>query len=84
MADRVHVGEVIADELQARGWSVLDLATRMAGMDALAVEMLLAVREPGLLAGEELLRRIGVAFDVDPEFLVTIDRGWREEQAKNG
>ena len=48
-AEAFHVGEFIADEMEARGWSSRDLAERMGGegrqvdIDQLAIEFTLAV-----------------------------------------
>lgn len=81
MSARFHVGEFIEDELKARGWTAGTLAALMGGenpgIDQLCIEMVMAVRDPNMLPGDDLLRRASEAFGVHPDFLGNIDRLWR-------
>lgn len=75
------VGSYIREEIEARRWTTADLAARMGGdpgVDLLCVEMLLAVHDKDLTLDRETAEGMGRAFDVDPEFLLNLDRAWRE------
>lgn len=70
-----HPAEIIEEELKKRGWTTTDLARRMPGdpaMTVLALDMYLAVREPGCVLGD-YAGAVGEAFGVSREM---IQRTW--------
>lgn len=85
VAEAFHPGEMLADELEARGLSPMDLAFRMGGkthhevsIDLLAVQLLLEVDEPGLLVGADMSRKLGEAFEIDRDYFLNIDASWQQ------
>lgn len=74
----------IAEEMEARGWDTDDVAMRMGyktdeefGLDLLSFGMLLCVQEDGLLVGDNLFRKMALAFDVSENYLRKLDFAWR-------
>lgn len=73
-------GVFIADELEARGWSVEDLARRMPGdygENFLCIGLLLAVHDKNLMMGEDIAEKLADAFGVSPQYFINLDRTWR-------
>lgn len=72
----------LAEEMDARGWTTLDVATRMGGKDigrdVLIVGLLLAVHRDGLLFGDDVFAGLARAFDLSEEFLRNLDAAWRK------
>lgn len=80
-----HPSELIRDELTARGWSLDQLAMRMAGGDReqfgierLALDLYFEVgpTDPGIRLGEHGGRLIAAAFDVDADFFLNLETAW--------
>lgn len=88
-AEVFPVGHYIQEELDERGWTVVELALRMngvnvrkVGIDQLAVELLMAVNDPKLLLDKETAEKLGLAFDVQSGFFLNLDRAYREWKTK--
>lgn len=83
---REFVAYTIQQELDARGWTVRELASRMGGKNALevgiheaAMEIFLAgSHDPGLLLGDELEAGLALAFGTSKELWTNLDRSRRE------
>ena len=78
-------GEFIQDELEARGWSIRELARRIGGTPAekdvtqVALEMLVHGPVEGVLIGEDMSAQLGRVFGNNPEFFVNLDKLWQPE-----
>ena len=77
-----HLAEHIGEELEARNWTLLDLAARFGGqteeerkIDFLALQMFMAVCDKGVLLGELGVKMAG-AFGVSAEMFQNIHDGW--------
>lgn len=73
----LHVSVFVAEELEARGWTIDDLVERMGGDDvtALAVDMIF-LKDDRLILGE-LAEQLGQAFGTGPELWRRLDAAWR-------
>lgn len=90
MSDRIPaevwpLASYIAEELDARGWNSDDLAIRMGyktdeeyGVDLLSVGFLLSVQDDNLKVGDDLFRKLALAFDVSEQFFRNLDDVWRK------
>jgi len=80
-AECFHPSEYIQDELDARGWTLDDLATRMGGdraLNRLSLSLYFTVGpgEPDLLLGDCIdLQR---AFGVSAQFFRNLEKSWRD------
>ena len=77
-----HPSEFIAEELEARGWSRIDLAVRMGGdasKNLLVWDLYCEVgpTDPRMQLGAETARQIGDAFGVSPELFLNLEAAWR-------
>jgi plasmid maintenance system antidote protein VapI len=79
-----HPSRFIRQELDERGWTTHDLASRMGGatpeeigLDQLCVELYMQAQDKNLLLGPQTAQKLGVAFGVDPEFFINLDQAWR-------
>ena len=80
-----HLADIIEEELEARNWTVADLASRMGGatkeergIDCLAVQMFIAVRDKGVLLGD-LGAKMAGAFGVSAAMFERMHEGWRNQ-----
>lgn len=84
-----HVAEYIEDEMRARGWSRDELATRMVppksldpldhdvwGVTRLALDLLLDVRDPGVILGEQA-EQLARAFGTSVEVWSNLHEAWK-------
>lgn len=86
-AECFPVGEFIADELEARGWTPRDLAERMGGevdVNELTIELHIACGEshPDAYMGQETADGLARAFGTSAELWMNLDaayRSWRKE-----
>ena len=80
-AEGFTLGSYIQEELDARGWSVSELALRMVAEDIaiwqLTIELQIAMDEPTLLS-QETADRLGAAFDVSPESFINLNNAYSE------
>jgi hypothetical protein len=68
----------IADEMQARGWTAVDVANRMSGdypHNVCEVNLMLAVQSDNMIL-DNLIPRVALAFGVSPEYFHALHRGW--------
>ena len=89
LAEAFPVGQFIAEELKARGWTAPELALRMgwstghdAELNQLSVEMLIAC--PDARVGDLGATQLGLAFGVPAEFFLNLERSyfaWKDKQA---
>lgn len=78
-----HPSKFIQDEVDARGWTLWDLAIRMGGdpgTNKLALDLYFAVHDKSLLIGGDCAAQLGTAFDVSPELFLNLERSWRASQ----
>ena len=76
----VPPGQIISEELAARGWTSADLARRMGGdvgMNRLTIDLLIAVQDRNLALDEQTAFGLAQAFDVSARFFINLDRSWR-------
>lgn len=79
-AEAFPVGSFIAEELEARGWSVADLAARMPGnfiRNALVLQVIIIVRSPTLTLGS-MAEKLAGAFGTSPEFWHGLEKQYRD------
>lgn len=88
-AEALHPSVFIQEQLDARGWTLRDLAARMAAYDyninLAALEMYLAIGpdQPSLRIGQRSADRMAHAFGVSAEYFLNLERAWlkhREHQ----
>jgi plasmid maintenance system antidote protein VapI len=84
LAQAWPVGHFIQEELEARGWTTADLASRMGGetakersLDRLGVEFLIAVDSPDLTLGIAGSEKLGKAFGVSPQYFLNLEKTYR-------
>ncbi len=84
-AEAFPVGSFVQEELDARGWTIPDLAKRMGGdakINELAVEIMIHCwDEPSLRLGQETAEKLAQAFGTSPGLFIGLDaayRMWRE------
>jgi hypothetical protein len=78
-AEVFPLAEYLADEMQARGWTAVDVARRMPGDYAInigVVNLTLAIQDDGLLFDGVSLQGLAAAFDVDPAFFANLHAVW--------
>ena len=69
----------MAEEMEARGWTAVDVAQRMPGdyeKNALIVNLLLVVNKENLIIDSVECSRLGEAFGVDGEYFLNLHRYW--------
>ncbi len=84
MSGLLHLADVLAEEMQERGWSHLELAKRMDpeadaqqwGINAMALELFLEVRCPNIILGK-MADQFALAFGLDRQFFEAIHEQWR-------
>lgn len=73
-----HPGEVIREELEARGWSQRDLAFILGIKEQQVSQLLSGARD----ITPELARALGDAFDVSPDFFANLQKQYALSRAK--
>lgn len=84
-AEVFPLAQFVCEEMEARGWTSDDVAIRMGyktdeeyGLDLFSFGLLMSVQEDGLLVGDELFRKLALAFDVSEEYFRNLDATWRK------
>lgn len=83
LAKCFHVAEFLQEEMDARGWSIEELARRMGGDKEqvkgwqLTVELTLYSRDPDVHLGYQTAKALARAFVTSAEFWDNIDSAWR-------
>ena len=83
MTGAIHPGEIIAEELMARGWTVGDLSRRMPGdptLNELSLGLYIHVRDIDLLLDKEVAQGLAVVFGTSVAFWRRLDAAWRTAQ----
>lgn len=84
-AEVFPVCSFVLDEIEARGWSLDDLAARMGGntdVNRLALDFLIyAHDERGLHIGQTMADQLAYAFGVSAQFFVNLDNAYRAARA---
>lgn len=83
-AEAFPPGEFLRDELDARGWTVTDLVTKIGGderqqaVNEFAVLLMLTCpADPGLLVGDDLASDLATAFGGTAVYWTNLDNAWR-------
>lgn len=82
-AEVFHPSEYICDELEARGWTTLDVAKRMKtsrawAHDLFCIDLYLCVHDDNLFLDDETCEGLARAFDVSPQLFRNLDTSWRK------
>ena len=89
ISEASHPSEFIQEELDARGWSLNDLALRMQQDDVrtsrLALDIYFEVgpHKTGCRLGKSMAADIGQAFGVNPQFFINLENTWLESKGVN-
>lgn len=82
-AEVFHLADYLQEEMDARGWTLDDVAVRMTArqlcINKLALELFFAVREKNVVLGN-MGNDLAEAFGVSPEFLNNMHEAWRKQQ----
>ena len=81
-AETFSPGSYVKEEIDARGWTTADLASRMGGdhaIDQLIVELMIAVGDKNMLLTPETAEGLARAFGLSSEYFINLDRAWRGE-----
>lgn len=83
-AEAFPPGEFLQDELDARGWTVTDLVTKIGGderqqaVNEFAILLLLICpTDPDLTMGDDLASDLARALGGSPDYWSNLDSGWR-------
>lgn len=79
-------GEFIRDELEARGWSVHDLAERMGGkvdINYFCIDLAIYAPTWGMTIGDDMAAGLARAFDTSADLWLSLDRAWQEWHPKH-
>ena len=81
LEQRFHPSEFIQDELDARGWSLDELAVRMGGdfqVNRIALDFYMTIgpSERGLRIGKDTAAQLGGAFGTSAELWLNLERLW--------
>lgn len=78
-AEVFSLAEHLGEEMEARGWTVEDVAIRMGGdfgIEVLALALLLSVQEDNLIIEDKTIVRLAAAFDVSPDLFRNLHNTW--------
>ena len=73
------LAEYLADEMQARRWTAVDVAKRMPGdygLNVLIVNFTLAITDEKLLMTDDLAEGFADAFNVSPDLFHNLHQKW--------
>ena len=74
-----HISKFIQDEIDARGWTIAQVAMRMGGFaeDLLTLSLIMDVHDKYILLGEETAEALGRAFGISAEYFINLDKACR-------
>lgn len=82
-AEVFHLADILQEEMDARGWTLEDVAVRMTAkqllINHLALQMFFSVREKHIVLGD-MADDLGAAFGIDPQLFINIHETWRAKQ----
>jgi hypothetical protein len=74
------LGEMLYDEMVARGWRTEDAAARMktsrGDLDLFMLDLIMCVPEEKLLIPDDVFEGLGRAFEVDPQLFKNFHQAW--------
>jgi len=76
----VSPGEILSDELSARGWTNRDLAKRMEGdtdQNHCIIDLMIFAPNKSVFIAEDTSANLGKALGVSPKFFLKLDAMWR-------
>ncbi len=76
-------GEFIQEEIEARGWTIRELAERMGGNvdeNHCCLELLIYAPMKNMILDDETAAQIGAAFGTSAKLWINLDRSWRSAQ----
>ena len=79
-AEVFPLAQYLCEEMEERGWTTADVATRMDGDDAenqVAVDIILTVHKDSLVIDEKTFESLAKAFGVSALFFKRLDAVWR-------
>lgn len=82
LAEAFCLGQYLAEEMEAREWTVRDVAMLMGpledyGINALTLQFAMAVQDDCLLLDAETDAKLAQAFGVTPGFFRNLHEAWR-------
>lgn len=78
-AEVFSLAEMLADEMEARGWTCVDVARRMPGdyaINVLIINFTLAITDEKLLLSDDTAEAFATAFGVSAEYIKNIHQMW--------
>lgn len=69
----------LADEMDARGWTCVDVARRMPGdyrRNIAFINLVMAVQDPKILLPKDQAADIAAAFNVSPQYISRLHDAW--------
>lgn len=78
--------EYLADEIEARGWTVEEMAVRMGGdasINLCAIE-LIRLEDPNIFLGQEMAEGIAKAFGTSADLWLRLDKTCRKSMELHG
>ena len=88
-AESFHLSTIIQDELEARKWSLNDLASRMGeeseyGLNALTLYFVWSIHDSSCKVGDETLKKMAVALGLDFQYLKNLENSWHDWMVSHG
>jgi hypothetical protein len=85
---KMHLAELLEEEMNARGWTLDDLVMNMGphftpeewGICHLSWDMFFTLRTPDVILGDVMAQQLGDAFDVTPAFFTNFHEAWRRAE----
>jgi hypothetical protein len=85
-----HLAELLEEEMTERKWTLDDLVMYMGPhfsqkdwyICKLSWEMFFAVREPGIILGDEMAQQLADALGVSKSFFTNFHEAWRKSQTR--
>lgn len=78
------LADYLAEEMDERGWTCVDVARRMPGeysSNIGVINVVLACCQKEFIVSKDLAKRIATAFDVSPQYILKLHQVWTENPA---